>query len=95
MAQVTQIIYRIETVGGPDDVRIYAVTHEAYAEFRQILAYQTVDAEDWPMPLLILEFLLTNLDRPTVHRLCHEIKDIVGDRTVRLIELPVLQDRVF
>jgi hypothetical protein len=95
MAQVTQIIYRIETVGGPDDVRIYAVAHEAYAEFRQIVAYQTVDGEAGTVPLLVLEFLLTSLDRPKVHRLCHEVKDIVGDRTVRLIELPVLQDRMF
>jgi hypothetical protein len=95
--QVTQIIYRIETLGGPHEVQIDALVQDQFPEYQQIVAYQSSPdgVGHGSVPLFIMELLLTNLDRPKVQRLCHEIKDIVGDRVVRLIELPVLQFRVF
>jgi hypothetical protein len=94
---MSTVIYRIETLGSPVDSEIHEATVAAFPRYRQIIAFQSPTEEKGSVPLLILEIVLTGgvTDRLLVHRLCERIKELVGDRAVHMMEIPVLRDRMF
>jgi hypothetical protein len=83
-------------------VLIHAAAQSAFPKYRQVVTYTSPeiagdDTKVGAIPVMVIDITLTggSTDRLLVHRLCERIKTLVDQRTVRLIEIPILRERTF